>query len=60
MHPNPIYRQETAARNLAFAGARGFGMLTFALGGSYEEYGSALTRPQFDADIGAVTTGARG
>lgn len=30
MHPNPIYRQETAARNLAFAGARGFGMLTIA------------------------------
>lgn len=30
MHPNPIYRQETAARNLAFAGARGFGMLTIS------------------------------
>lgn len=30
MHPNPIYRQETAARNLAFAGSRGFGMLTIA------------------------------
>ncbi len=30
MHPNPIYRQETAARNLGFAGSRGFGMLTIS------------------------------
>lgn len=27
MHPNPVYRQETAERNLAFAGDRGFGAL---------------------------------
>ncbi|MCV2863158.1 FMN-binding negative transcriptional regulator [Albidovulum sediminicola] len=27
MHPNPVYRQETAERNLAFARDRGFGAL---------------------------------
>ncbi|MCV2867114.1 FMN-binding negative transcriptional regulator [Defluviimonas sp. WL0002] len=28
MHPNPVYRQETAVRNLAFAKDRGFGVLS--------------------------------
>lgn len=28
MHPNPAFRQSPAARNLAFARARGFGILT--------------------------------
>jgi transcriptional regulator len=28
MHPNPVFRGETAERNLAFARARGFGQLT--------------------------------
>lgn len=28
MHPNPAYRQSPAARNLAFARSRGFGLLT--------------------------------
>jgi len=28
MHPNPVFRSETAERNLAFARARGFGQLT--------------------------------
>ena len=28
MHPNPVYRQAPAARNIAFARARGFGVLS--------------------------------
>ncbi|MFT4792190.1 MAG: transcriptional regulator [Paracoccaceae bacterium] len=32
MHPNPIYRPEGRARDLAFASARGFGTLTVAAG----------------------------
>lgn len=53
-------RNKRAIYSQFFTLCRGFGMLTFALGGSYEEYGSALTRPQFDADIGAVSPSARG
>jgi transcriptional regulator len=30
MHPNPAFRQADAARNLAFAAERGFGLLTLA------------------------------
>jgi transcriptional regulator len=28
MHPNPAFRQETRDRNLSFARARGFGVLS--------------------------------
>lgn len=34
MHPNPAFRGEAAARNLAFARARGFGALCLAVGGA--------------------------
>lgn len=53
-------RNKQAIYSQFFTLCRGFGMVTFAFGGRYEEYGSALTRPQLDADIGAVTSSVRG
>lgn len=53
-------RDKQALYSQFFTLCRGFGMITFALGGSYEEYGSALTRPQLGADLGAAGHSARG
>lgn len=50
MHPNPIYRQEAEARNVAFARARGFG--TLCVNG---EAGPVLSHVPFALDEGGTS-----